>query len=153
MYSSIFFQIYFLGGPTHNNYLLPPLRKKLSGLVPRHSETVTQTVAAEGIRTEHGHGRRRCERHSDDDGLIAAPLLSTPPQQQQFILLSAFSNRSIKTTTLQSEYYLYVCILLEKYVCMYRKLHVHFILVAAPVRDVFGRHFGFYRGPASRPLC
>ena len=27
-------------------------------------------------------------------------------------------------------------------VCMYRKLHVHFILVAAaPVRDEFGRHF------------
>ena len=59
MYSSIFFQIYFLGGPTHNNYLLTPLRKKLSGLVPRHSETVTQTVAAEGIRTEHGLPQHR----------------------------------------------------------------------------------------------
>ena len=85
--------------------------------MPRHSETVTQTVAAEGIRTEHGHGRR-CERHSDDDGLIAAPLLSTPPQQ--FILLSAFSNRSIKTTTLQSKYYftyMYVYYYKSMYVC------------------------------------
>ena len=58
---NIFFK-YILGGPTHTTTYTDNTRKKLSGLVPRHSETVTQTVAAEGIRTEHGHGRRRCER-------------------------------------------------------------------------------------------